>query len=221
MTYNLIYYFLVLTGFLVVFIQVLKTVIFLELISNLLIVCLSIKCISWVIIDISFLILMLILIMLVLSGWPGELLSWGFSHILYLSTEWVSVVLKSLCILRGSLSLCGWFLISLWLLLWTLLSLLGNLYLHFVQLFKELLIFLLQLLIQLPKSVIFFLAFFKPLRSFLGYFTNFSFKLINLLTLTLCPSTNHLQVLLTLFKGLLFLVNFVQLYSFLFFNILH
>jgi hypothetical protein len=87
MTYNLIYYFLVFTGFLVVFVQVFKTIIFLELISDLLIVCLSIKCISWVIIDISFKILMLILVLLVLSMWPGELLSWGFSHILYLSAE--------------------------------------------------------------------------------------------------------------------------------------
>ena len=80
-----------------------------------------------------------------------------------------------------------------WLLLRALLlSLFTQLHLHFVQFFKQLLIFLLQLLVQLSNSVILFLAFIKPLRSLLGNLADFPFQLVNLLPLTFCSRAYHL-----------------------------
>jgi hypothetical protein len=88
-----------------------------------------------------------------------------------------------------------------------------------VQFFEQLLIFLLQFLIQLSDSVIFFLAFLKPLRSILRNLANFSFELVDLLSLAFGSCAYHLKILLPLFKRLFLSVYLFELNRLLLFNI--
>jgi hypothetical protein len=91
MTHYLVNYFLVFTCFLVIFFQVLETVILLKFIRNLLIIDLGVKCISWIVLIIEILVQLLVILFLCLL--LVKRLGWWLSYGLDLSTERVSIVL--------------------------------------------------------------------------------------------------------------------------------
>ena len=130
MAHYLVYNFLVLTCFLVIFFQILETVILLKFIRNLLIVDLGVEGISWVFVVFEFLLWFLVGLFMCLL--PVKKLGWWIWYRLDLSTKRIPVVLQPLWILGCDLSLYGRFLIYRWLLLRALLSLFTQLHLHFV-----------------------------------------------------------------------------------------
>ena len=164
--------------------------------------------------------LFLILFMLSVDRLSNLLCLW--LRLLHLTAKRVSVVLHSLLIkllwLYGILlsrSRVNWWL----LLLRDLLSLFWQLNLHFVKVFRQFLVLLLKILIQLAESIVFFFALFESLGCILGNFADFPFQLVDFFPFSLSARTNHLKIFLSLLKCLFLLVDFIKLDSLLLFNI--